>query len=387
MPPFRYSPGEQLQASTVNHLLENSGIYTNRGTMGGGLNSVMIPPTNEQGMADLTGSSVTDVKSHSVLYCLPKVSGGFSWSKTRKARSQAYYTLANEAYSCVGTKVLDPKTGQPMLDEDGKEVVSDNEGKRMVAVQAMIPGNKYVLHAKDDLAYGTACTWNGEKLVPASDESKAEFSIYRFQYNPTPPNYTDILFDERPRVTTINVQEESYYFGPNAPYGNQWSQVDGIWTNSATGETCEEHFDDDDNSLGWFIQPGWVPDDATGKYFSDNIFSEDGELPGYPTKDAARVANAMNKPVEWLNPPGAGYAEAIYRNIPDDTGTGTAIIKLPIKASLTYAGIVPRPNACTNRLSRLLPEEHGYRRLKDRRFTLSDEPAASWVAAKCMGVI
>ena len=91
---YPYQVNASLKASTVNKLIEASQFYTNSGTIGGVGNAVVIQPTNEQGLADITDSHLGDIRPHSVIYAVAKDDGsGFTWYRTRQKGAQAYYTL------------------------------------------------------------------------------------------------------------------------------------------------------------------------------------------------------------------------------------------------------------------------------------------------------
>lgn len=392
LPLWPYKKGDVLQASTINALQDNTGFYTNSGMVGGGTNVLLTKPANEQNMADLTDSGITEVKSHSVIYCLPKTSGGYQWSKTKLANGQAYYTLANESFLVMGTVVNGP-SGVP----SDPPRTSAAEGKRMVAVQPMIPGQRYVLRSQDSLEEGTACIWNGVKLIPATREELADFIIYRFEFNPTPPPYTEMLFGERPRQTPMDIEHEKVYYGPESPVG--WAPMPSIDGVARTRSKLDGRVWSANDGM---ISPGIVPyyyrndaeDILVDKWFADNVFALDGKMPGYPDAvaagEAARTANSINRPVTYKNPTGAGYSEAIYRPSPEmDEGDGTAVVKFPIQAILTYMDIDPRPNGSSNRLANTTVattmDDHGY------NYVWSDsEPrsrAASFFNAKCLGLV
>ena len=79
---YNHNPGDQLQASTVSYLLRNTGISGDNIVSGGGQNSILPPPTDAQNMADLTHSTIGQVYSHSVIYCVP-TSNGYSFCQKR----------------------------------------------------------------------------------------------------------------------------------------------------------------------------------------------------------------------------------------------------------------------------------------------------------------
>ena len=246
----------------------------------------------------------------------------------------------------------------------------------------MIPGAKYVLRADNDLGQNDACIWNGTKLVLANSTDKAEFFVQQFELNLTPPPYDSALFGERPRFTPMLVEHEGWFLTAE-------ELANTAYCNGLIAQGYVINTDTTSPNYGW-VAPGWIPNAVRNEYFADNVYPENGLLPGFEGVQAGH-ASKLNRPVTFQNPPPTGYAEAIYRPVDEVELDGEGIIMAPIAPLLTYSDVVPRPNGrlrqCPsdaeergcNRTDPWLTDDNAHHRLVP--------VAASYIAARCMGLV
>lgn len=317
----KYKPGEKLQASTINDLILNTGITTQNGFTGGGLNMILNPPLNKQSMADLTHSAIAKLKTHSIVYCSPlEPDEEFLWTTTKRTTSQAYYTQNNTIMKIKGTKK-----------KDG--TASSSEGKRMIALEPMISGGKYVLRCQSGLKAGDACAWDGEKLIKTVNKFDAEFFVQRYIYIPTPPDFTSAanyedLFDPRRGTYSYPPQHILYEYANTVP-----RKENGKWI-----------------------------------MFADIMFPDmeiNGVLPGFPSLKNYKIHNIgqAQRPMTYKNPTNQAFVEVVYR--PTDQAeeeTGTATVTLPIYSAFIGKPVIPRPNGTWDSEGVYLPtrSEYGY---------------------------
>lgn len=371
-----YKPGDRLQADTVNQLIRNTGITAPNSYSGGGANSIMLPPLNNQSMADLTQSTITEVKAHSVIYCTPMESDKtYLWTMTKRSGSQAYFSMHSEIMDIVGTDTRkwgpeeDPNAPNPTANSMLPPSTAPTEGKRMIALEPMVPGQKYVLRSQSGLVAGDVCAWNGDHLVIAVDEAEAEFIVQKFQWIETPPSFTSVAYPEPlfdPARLTLS------------PWLYIYHEIEGWMPRYVTYQGYNQ------NTLTWETMSKWL-------LFADNMFPDD-ILPGFPELLGLKKGYAakMSRPATYKNPTPQGYVEAVYKPTeqePLTTGTGTVV--LPVCSSLVPAEVLPRPNAMTYYTNTFttsnLRSPEGY--MASFPVDGSGYQAAGFLAAKSMGIV
>lgn len=371
-----YKPGDRLQADTINQLIRNSGVSSPNSYSGGGANSIMPSPLNEQSMADLTQSNITEIKAHSVVYCTPmEADKTYLWTMTKRSGSQAYFSMHSEIMDIVGTDTRkwgpeeDPNAPNPTANSMLPPIAAPTEGKRMIALEPMVPGKKYVLRSQTGLNAGDVCAWNGDHLVLAANEAEAEFIVQKFQWIETPPSFTSVTYPEPlfdPARLTL------------APWLYILHEVEGWMPRYVT------YMGYNQNTLTWELMSKWL-------VFADNMFP-DNIIPGFPELLGLKEGYAvrMSRPADFKNPAPQGFVEAVYKPTeqePSTTGTGTVV--LPVCASLVPADVIPRPTSLTYYTNDFTTSDFRSPEGYMAPFPLDSlsMQAASFIASKSMGIV